>query len=48
VVDKTWGGAAPASAEGTCSHQDWQGNSIVEIDAEYNVTNTVQPLACID
>lgn len=48
VVDGTWGTAAPASAEGTCANQDWSGNSIVTIDADYNVTSTVAPLDCIN
>jgi PA14 domain len=48
VVSNTWSTAAPASAEGTCAHQDWQGNSIVTIDSNWAITRTVQPLPCIN
>jgi hypothetical protein len=47
VVNNTWGNMAPASAEGTCSHQRWQGNSVVDIDSNYNVTRVVRALPCI-
>jgi hypothetical protein len=55
LVKDTWDSAGPypnlnfaASAEGTCSHQDWQGNTIVTIDSSYNVTSTLTGTGCID
>lgn len=49
VVNATWGGAAAASAEGTCAHQVWTGNTIVTADMNAgHVTSTVAPLGCID
>ncbi len=48
VVNNTWGNTAPASAEGTCDHQRWRGNTVVDIDADYNVTRVVRELPCID
>lgn len=52
VVDGTWGTAAPASAEDTCAHQDWQGNTIVNVSdgstgTGWDTVSTVAPLACI-
>jgi hypothetical protein len=43
VVDRTW---SYGPAESECSVINWTGNSIVDIDANYNVTKTVRPLAC--
>lgn len=51
LVNGTWGSTNPygaVSAENTCAHQDWQGNSIVGIDSNFNITSTVSPLSCID
>jgi hypothetical protein len=48
VVNNTWGRASPSSAEGTCSHQRWDGNSIVNIDGNYNVTGVVRALPCVN
>ena len=47
VVDGTWA-YGPASAENTCSSQDWSGNFIVTIDADYNVTSKLKQLPCIE
>jgi hypothetical protein len=50
LVKGTWGSdtrlIAAVSAEGTCSHQDWQGNSVVTIDSGYNITSTVMAVPC--
>jgi hypothetical protein len=46
VVNNTWGGASPASAEGTCGHQRWQDNKVVEVDGNYGVTKVVRDLPC--
>jgi hypothetical protein len=46
VINNTWGTAAPMSGEGTCSHQRWQGNTVVNIDSGYNVTSVVRALSC--
>jgi hypothetical protein len=48
VVDGTWGGATAASAEGTCAHQSWSGNTIVTVDRDYGVISTVRDLPCIN
>jgi hypothetical protein len=51
IVNGTWGSTNPygaVSAEGTCAHQDWQGNTIVTVDSSFNVTGTLQPIGCID
>ncbi len=45
-VDKGWQ-YAPVDAEGTCANQDWAGNSIVTVDAKYNITSTVRAQGCI-
>jgi hypothetical protein len=47
VVDKAWA-YGPASAEGTCSHLDWSGDTIVRINANYRIVSTVRDLPCID
>ena len=52
VVNGTWGGADPDSGEGTCAHQDWQGNTIVNVSGGststgWDTVSTVAPLACI-
>jgi len=47
IVDGAWA-YGPASAEGTCAHQNWSGNSIVTIDADYDIVSTVSPLPCVD
>ncbi|MBU8898622.1 hypothetical protein KRR26_23715 [Corallococcus sp. M34] len=47
IVNGAWT-YGPASAEGTCSHQNWSGNSLVTIDASYAITSTVSALPCID
>lgn len=46
VVNGAWDFGA-ASAEGTCTHQTWSGNQLVNIDANYAAT-PVGPLACIE
>ncbi len=52
LVQGTWGSdtrlIAAVTTEGTCSHQDWQGNTVVTIDSNYNVTSTTQSVPCID
>lgn len=49
VVNGTWGGAAPASAEGTCAHQIWTSNDLVTADMNAgHVTAVVGPLGCIE
>lgn len=47
VVDGSWA-YAPVDANGSCAHQNWSGNSIVTIDVDYNITDTVADLPCID
>lgn len=47
IVDKSWT-YYPVSAEGTCAHQDWVGNSIVTIDANYDIISTVAQQPCVD
>lgn len=47
VVRNEWA-YGPADARGSCAHQNWSGNTLVTIDAYYNVTSTVAPLRCID
>jgi hypothetical protein len=39
---------APISTEGTCGHQTWSGNSIVDINTDYQVTDTVDTTDCVD
>lgn len=46
VVNNAWDYGA-ASAEGTCAHQTWSGNQLVNIDTNYAATPT-GPLGCID
>ncbi|GAA2388900.1 hypothetical protein [Dactylosporangium salmoneum] len=46
-VENAWSYGA-VSAENTCSHQDWSGNTLVTIDGNYNVTSTVGPQPCIE
>jgi hypothetical protein len=52
LVQGTWGSdtrlIAAANSSGTCSHQDWQGNTIVTIDANYGIATTVQSMPCQD
>lgn len=43
VVDKTW---AYAPVESDCSAIDWDGNSVVTIDANYRITSVVRSLPC--
>jgi hypothetical protein len=38
----------PISAEGTCAHQQWSGNAIVDADADYRVVAVVEDTGCID
>jgi hypothetical protein len=45
-VNNAWDYGA-ASAEGTCAHQTWSGNQLVNIDTNYAATPT-GPLGCID
>ena len=47
VVNGGWS-YAPVTTEGTCANQDWVGNSLVTIDANYTITSTVNPLPCIN
>lgn len=37
---------APVDANRTCANQNWSGNTLVTIDARYNVTSTVGRLSC--
>jgi hypothetical protein len=46
-VNKTWAYGA-VSAENTCSHQSWSGNTLVTIDANYNITSTVGTQPCVE
>jgi hypothetical protein len=50
LVQGTWGSdtrlIAAVTGENTCTHQDWQGNTVVTIDTNYNITSTVQPIPC--
>lgn len=52
LVQGTWGSNTSlnfaVTAENTCSHQTWTGNTVVTIDANYNVTSTVQAVPCIN
>jgi len=45
VVNGIWTYGATDSS-GTCSHIDWQGNTLVNIDSNYNITKTVGTLNC--
>jgi hypothetical protein len=45
VIDGSWAYGAQ-SAEGTCAHQDWADNSIVDVDGDYRVSSIVSPLPC--
>jgi hypothetical protein len=47
VVDGEWA-YGPADTRGSCAHQNWSGNTIVKINANYDVTSTVKPLACVN
>jgi hypothetical protein len=38
----------PVTSDGTCAHQVWTANSIVEIDASYRITKTDADLACVN
>lgn len=46
LVNKTWAYGA-VTAEDSCSHQTWSGNTLVTIDANYNITSTVGPQPCV-
>jgi hypothetical protein len=46
VINKSWA-YAPVDANGSCAHQNWSGNTLVTVDADYNITSTVGPLSCI-
>lgn len=46
LVDKSWAYGA-VTAEDSCSHQTWSGNTLVTIDANYNITSTVGQQPCV-
>jgi hypothetical protein len=52
LVQGTWGAdtrlIAAVTAEGTCSHQDWQGNTVVTINSDFSIASTVQSVPCQD
>ncbi|WP_285742831.1 hypothetical protein [Lentzea sp. NBRC 105346] len=43
LVDKSW---IYGPVEADCAEINWSGNTLVNIDANYNVTSTVGPLNC--
>jgi hypothetical protein len=47
VVKNEWA-YGPADARGSCAHQDWSGNTLVTINADYDITKTVAPLPCVN
>jgi hypothetical protein len=47
VVQGEWA-YGPADARGSCAHQNWSGNTIVKINADYQVTSTVSKLPCVN
>jgi len=52
VVGNAWAEGSwaygPIDAEGTCGHQTWSGNTLVNVDASYRVTGTVSATGCVD
>jgi len=46
-VNKSWAYGA-VTAENSCSHQNWSGNTLVTIDSNYKVTSTVGPQPCVE
>jgi len=49
ISNKPWPSLIGAiTTEDTCSHQDWQGNTVVTIDSNYNVAGTLGAANCVD
>jgi hypothetical protein len=46
VVKNEWA-YGPADTRGSCAHQNWSGNTLVTINANYDITSTVAPLSCV-
>lgn len=46
-VNNSWAYGA-VTAENTCSHQSWSGNTLVTIDSSYNITSTVGSQPCVE
>jgi hypothetical protein len=47
VVQGEWA-YGPADTHASCAHQNWSGNTLVTIDANYDITSTVAKLPCVD
>ncbi len=47
IVDGTWA-YGPVDTEGSCSHINWSGNAVVDIDGNYQVTKTVAAQPCVN
>jgi hypothetical protein len=46
IVNGAWGYGAALTTNTNCATTTWSGNTLVDIDANYNVTRTVGSVAC--